>query len=364
MSTRRKRFAKIAAWAAAAAVLLGFGTYSAKPFWQHWWFAHQLCGGTLSADDLGDVLPDERLRSGTNEVHLDQGRMTCRVDENDGNHFVLSVDVNSDPSDVEFELNVSFTIPSEPGFVFPDGIPGFQDDHGPVILQECPALKRDEYGRKRRLLTKVIEPSGDDRPSSAALRIAVSAANAASERSGCGAKPLPSPESVAPAPENLSLAEAADTECGWLAEARLPRNPSGKPWKVQVRSAGDTAPITSCALVDSAKKQAAATFTGWYGTWSDKQFETLLAANVDHRSGQSSRGPMMAERLGRATARCDGESANYEAYSHSRDTDITHTYLTGAQLRPLLVKFTQDQAHRRGCTGLKLPDRTINPMAD
>ncbi|MGX6739916.1 hypothetical protein [Streptomyces peucetius] len=348
-----------------AAVVVGFAVDTAKPLWQHWWFAARMCGGTLASADLADVLPDERLHNGTDEVSLEGGGMECVISTDD-DHRALSVEVMSGGAGIGRELDMSFTIPVEPNYVFPDGTPGFADQFGPVILQECPKLGRDELGRKRRLLTRAIGPSTSDEPSPALLRIAASAANAASEKSGCGAKRLPLPERAADL-ESRPLSEAAGTkECGWLADVRLPRNPSGRPWEFAERSAGDM-PITSCALVDPAKGKGGAPvveFSGWYGDWTDEPFEMLLAANVDHPSDRSVQGPLMAEALGRATAQCDGEAANFQAYSDPRANDLSERYVTGAQLRPLLVKFAAEQSRIHGCSGLKLPGKTVYPMSE
>lgn len=363
--SRWKRVAKVAAWTVVAAVVIGFAVDRAKPLWQHWWFASKMCGGTLASADLADVLPDERLYSGTDEVFLEEGGMDCRIITDD-DHRALSAEVLSGDFGIRRELGMSFTIPTEPNYVFPEGSPGFADQFGPVILQECPKLGRDDLGRKHRLLTRVIGPNTSSEPSGALLRIAVSAANAASEKSGCGAKRLPVPERPADL-ESRPLSEAAGTkECGWLADVRLPKNPSGRPWEFAERSAGDV-PITSCALVDPAKGKedgAVVEFSGWYGDWTDQPFETLLVANVDYPSDRSAQGPLMAEALGRATAQCDGEAANFQAHSDPRTNDLADRYVTGAQLRPLLLKFAAEQKRVHGCTDLKLPGKTVYPMSD
>ncbi|MFF1700155.1 hypothetical protein ACFVXC_42080 [Streptomyces sp. NPDC058257] len=348
----------------ATAVVFGFAVGAAKPLWQHWWFAAKMCGGTLSSADLADVLPDERLHIRTDEVSLEGGGMECRISTDD-EHRALSVEVMSDGAGIDRELDMSFTIPVEPNYVFPDGTPGFADQFGPVILQECPKLGRDELGAKQRLLTRVIGPDTSNEPGPALLRIAASAANAASEQSGCGAKRLPLPERTAGL-ESRPLSEAAGTkECGWLTGVRLPKNPSGRPWEFTERSSGDM-PITSCALVDPAKGKGGAPvveFSGWYGDWTDEPFQTLLAANVDYPSDRSARGPMMADALGRATAQCDGEAANFQAHSVPRTNDISDRYVTGAQLRPLLLEFAAEQSRVHGCSGLKLPGKTVYPMS-
>lgn len=337
--------------------------YEAKPLWQHWWYASNLCGGTLDSADLADVLPDERLEAGPDRVDLADGGLDCAI-LTDDDHRALSVEVMSGGGAIGMQLEQSFTIPHEPRFVFPDGTPGFNDQFGPVILQECPKLGRDDLGRKQRLLTRVLGPVTTDDPEPALLRIAVSAANATAEKYGCGARKLPLPDRVNE-PENRPLTQAARSkECAWLADARLPKNPSGGPWEFSERAAGDV-PVTSCVLIDPTKGEngrEAAEFTGWYGDWTREPFETLIGANVD--TGDETDDAVMAERLGRATARCDDEDANFLAYGKPRENDYADLYLTGSQLRPLLAEFAADQKKRHGCAELNLPGPTIHPMRD
>ncbi|MGY5125658.1 hypothetical protein [Streptomyces nigrescens] len=57
-------------------------------------------------------------------------------------------------------------------------------------------------------------------------------------------------------------------------------------------------------------------------------------------------------------ARCDGESAHYEASSYPGGADRR---LAASELRPLLVAFARDQAGRRGCSHLALPGQRIIP---
>lgn len=151
--------------------MLGFAVDRAKPLWQHWWFAGRMCGGTLASADLADVLPDERLHKGTDAVSLEKGGMKCVISTDD-DHRALSVEVMSDDARIGRELDMSFTIPVEPNYVFPDETRGFADQFGPVILQKCPKLGRDELGRPRRLLSRVIGPRTSGEPSPALLRIA------------------------------------------------------------------------------------------------------------------------------------------------------------------------------------------------
>ncbi|MEU8781644.1 hypothetical protein [Streptomyces sp. NPDC048637] len=151
--------------------------------------------------------------------------------------------------------------------------------------------------------------------------------------------------------------EKGGAGCGWLARARLPENPAGRPWRVVARSDAQAA-ITSCALVDGTSGESYAEFSGWYGDWTDKSFDTLIGANVRLPRDFPDDGQVMSEDFGTAAARCDGESAHYEASSYPGSTDRR---LAASELRPLLVAFARDQAGRRGCSRLALPGRRIIP---
>ncbi|MGA4949333.1 hypothetical protein [Streptomyces lydicamycinicus] len=336
-------------------VVLAGGGYAAKPLWQPWWYASHLCAGLLSADDLAEVLPTKQLRAGKEEVDLAHGRMTCGVDTPD-DHFALAVEVESDPDEVARRLNGEFTIPTTPRFVFPAGIPGFQGELGHYVVQECPDLRRDSLGRKRRLVTRVIGKWDEKHGTPATLRIAVALANGAAEKAGCGAPKLPLPQRAVLHPTPVPPAKGG-AGCGWLARVRLPENPTGKPWRVVPRSDPHAA-ITHCALVDGTSGVTAADFTGWYGDWTDKSFDTLVGANVRLPRGFPDDGQVMSEHFGTAAARCDGEPAHYEASSYSGQGVRG---VPARELRPLLVAFARDQAERRGCGHLALPGKRIFP---
>ncbi|WP_432093686.1 hypothetical protein [Streptomyces sp. bgisy100] len=347
--------AKVAAVAGVLASLALLG-YATKPQWQPWWFAETVCGGHLSAADLDAILPAERLQpdeevSGPDEV-------SCGLNTED-DHFVLNVHASTDPDDVREELESHFRIPFTDSLPFPRGIPGFEVDGQLVVLQECPDLPRDGQGRKRRMLTRAMG-SWPDRPTGAALRTAVAMANASSAELGCGAERLPMPEKPAPAdPAGVPPRQAKGALCGWLADApALPGNRYGRPWKAAALT-GRTAPITSCRLTSDGEKPVTVEFGGWYGDWTDEPFHTLTVSGVDlPDGGPRSTDPVMSERLGRATARCSGESANYRVYASPSDPK---QHLPAQRLRELLVAFAEDQAERHGCTDLELPGKTIHP---
>jgi len=338
------------------AVVAGAG-WLAKPVWQPWWYAARLCGGHLSGDDLAELLPNERLQAAEDTFGSGHGPLRCGVNENDGEHFVLKVEAQTDTGGRPGPLAMEFTIPSDPHYVFSRAVPGFYGNFGPVIIQECPKLGRDSTGRKRRLVTTVYAHGVEDDPSPQSLRTAVRIANGANAEIGCGAGPLPLPDRVEPT-RKLSLSQAEGTMCGWLTRNTLPRSPSGKEWQV-VAPTDERASITSCSLVDSGTGESAVSLTGWYGDWADEPFETLLSANLRIPKGHSSRDALLGENFGRAKARCAGESANFLADSYARDT--SRPVLPMSEIRPLLNAFAADQAERRGCTNLELPGRTVHP---
>lgn len=333
-------------------VLLAGAVYATKPQWQPWWYAATICGGDLSGSDLADVLPEKRLEARKDEMDGKGGELKCGVDGDRG-RYALIVEATSVPQEVEQKLSLMFPIASEPSSPFPKEIPGFRSVYGPTILQVCPSLDRDSHGRRIRLLT-TVRASEDN--TAAALRIAVSMANKASEKLGCGAKPLPLPKHTqSEEPPAVPLKDAVGTMCGWLTDAPLPKNASGQPWRVAI-PADDHAPITSCQLKDGKNNRPVAEFSGWYGEWTDKPFSDLLRFNVFNTNELDSQGPLMSEDLGRTTARCDGEPANFRAFTFQEDRKQS---ITGRDLRALLVAFTQDQAKRRGCTSVSLPSEEI-----
>ncbi|MFF8789125.1 hypothetical protein [Streptomyces sp. NPDC015125] len=322
------------------AVLAG-GAYALKPLWQPWWYAATICGGSLSADDLADVLPHERLQAAEERMDPALDRMSCGVNVDD-DQFSLSVSVTTDTWKADRELSRAFDTILEPDFPFPAGIPGFKVGMGHYIVQACPDLPRDVDGREKHLLTKVMGFWNGRQGTPAALRIAVSAANSASKSTGCGADPLPLPRHPQIHPHPVALDKTAGTPCSWLDKTRLPRSPSGKPWQAVLRTDTHT-PVTSCSLHDPGFGEDYADFGGWYGTWSHTSF---------------AKGPLMSEGFGRATARCDGEAANFHirsSPSHGR------TPMTGGDMRGLLIAFARDQAQRHGCTDLALPGKDIHP---
>ncbi|MGW4162542.1 hypothetical protein [Streptomyces sp. NPDC004788] len=120
----------------------------------------------------------------------------------------------------------------------------------------------------------------------------------------------------------------------------------------------EQATITSCSLIDSGTGKPAVHLSGWYGDWADAPFTRLLEANMRIPEGHSSRDALLGEEFGRAKARCAGESANFLANGYASDS--SRSVLPMSDVRSLLNAFATDQADRRGCTGLELPDPTVH----
>ncbi|MEU7024362.1 hypothetical protein ABZ990_27455 [Streptomyces sp. NPDC046203] len=336
-------------------VLAGAG-WLAKPVWQPWWYAKTLCGGHLSGGELAELLPDERLQAGTDTFGSGQDLLTCSVRKNDGRHFVLMVEAQTDTGDPHGPLDMEFTIPGSLRYGFPKSVPGFYGRFGPVIIQECPKLGRAADGRMRRLVTKVYSHAVENDPSPASLRTAVRIANGANTELGCGADPLPLPDGVDPG-HKLRVSETKGTMCEWLTRQTLPESPSGKEWRV-VAPTDAKAPITTCSLVDTGTGNAE-NFSGWYGDWTDKPFSRMFAANVRLPEDIRENDPLLSEDFGRAKALCAGESASFLAADHT--TNGAGPILPMSEVRPLLDAFAKDQAKRRGCADLRLPGHTVYP---
>ncbi|MEU3075918.1 hypothetical protein [Streptomyces laurentii] len=338
------------------AVLAGAG-WMAKPVWQPWWYASTMCGGHLSGGELADLLPDERLQAGRDTFDSGQRNLLkCVIEENDGQHFALKIEAQIDTGEVHGPLDMEFGIPVNPRYTYPKSVPGFYGKFGPVIIQECPKLGRDDDGRARRLVTNVYAHGVENAPSPASLRTAVRIANGANAELGCGADPLPLPDRVE-VPAKLPLSQTKGTMCAWLTQATLPKSPSGKEWKV-IAPTDEKAPITSCSLSEPGTGETV-DFTAWFGGWTDKPFENLILHNAQVPDERGEDEALLTENFGRAKARCDGEPANFLASSYARHS--ADPVLPMGKVRPLLEAFTADQAKRRGCTDVKLPGHTVYP---
>ncbi|MEV6419180.1 hypothetical protein [Streptomyces sp. NPDC051662] len=330
-----------------AAVVLGVGGYVAAPYAQDWRLARNACGGALPPDAVDRLTPaDSRLGSEESRQIDGLGSYWCRLtlegDKGRDKRFVeMAAYTRREDQDREF-----MALFPESGFStqapLPEGLPGFVDEYRAVhLLLECPDLGKDEEGRQRKLLVNTwLGRDVNTGVPGAAYRTAVALANSASDRLGCGAKPLEAPKrDIALAdpgddPETVPLSDAKDTACGWVAGAGLSGSAD---WRVAVR-ANHSAPTGRCDLYskdeESGEQLSRMTFVSWYGDWSNR----LTAENDRY------------ERLSMtATARCDGEAANY-ALDASDDTPGVDK----AARQRMLKRFAEDEVSRRGCSGLRL----------
>ncbi|TPQ23609.1 hypothetical protein [Streptomyces sporangiiformans] len=328
-----------------AAVVLGVAGYVAEPYARDWMLAGSACHGALPRDVVDRLTPEgahldseeSRQSDGLGSYGCD---LTIEGDEIQNSRLIeMEAYTRRDDQDREF-----FGAFPEEGFsrqgVLPDGLPGFIDDYRAInLLLPCPDLGEDAEGRQRKLLVRTW--MGTDTLSGvpgAAYEAAVALTNSASERLGCGAEPLKAPKGGAvPAdpeadPKTLSTAEAKGTACGWVAEAGLPK---GADWRVEV-GMNNAAPTGRCDVSsgdgESGSEKSLA-FVAWYGDWSNR-------LNFEDGNGEF--------RSMTASARCDGEAANY-ALGGSEDIPGVGK---AAQQR-LLKRFAQDQVNRRGCSDLR-----------
>lgn len=100
----------------------------------------------------------------------------------------------------------------------------------------------------------------------------------------------------------------------------------------------DAGPVGRCDLyardADSGEWEPRMWFAAWYGDWSNRLLAEQRRREPDART---------------ATARCDGEAANYAL---SADKDVPGVGKT--EKRKLLAAFAEAQAGQRGCTELSL----------
>ncbi|MFF2250583.1 hypothetical protein [Streptomyces sp. NPDC058142] len=337
-----RRWIKVAV---AAAAVLGLGGYIAEPYAQDWWLVGRACDGALPRDSVGQLTPDDAqfTKEETRRVP-ELGFYGCSL-AFDGDHtegvtlVAMSAYTGRDDQDREFKRAFN-----EGGFaqqiVLSGGLPGIVDGFGGIrIVTPCPSLGKDTEGRPRKMLVRVGVSRDEEKSASGAVyRTAVALANSASQKLGCGARPLKVPRKSAGFDTDerwqraVSAAKAEGTGCDWVARAGLAKDAG---WRL-VAETNDTAPTGTCDLrTDEGGDayQAGMTFGAWYGDWSNR-----LTASDDN----GERRPMTA------TARCDGEAANF-ALDATKDTPGVDK----ADRRRLLKEFAEDQVRRRGCSGLR-----------
>ncbi|MET4922442.1 hypothetical protein P3L51_08780 [Streptomyces sp. PSRA5] len=330
-----------------AAAVLGVGGYLAAPSAQEWLLVRQACDGALPRDAVKGLTPEDAdLESAESKRTEALGSYSCTLTfEGEGisrdRTVALSAYTRRDDQDRAF-----MAIFPQEGFdsqaALPGDLPGFIDQYDAIrFVVPCPDLGKDGQGRGRKLMVRAS--LGREIPTEApgaAYRTAVAFANSASDKVGCGAETIEPPKKDLPltgAADDLPtvpVAEAADTACAWVSRAGLPE--SGD-WRIGV-GANSAAPTGRCELTSgnddgSPRDGSVLTFVSWYGDWSSR----LTAYDNDGRP-----------RPGTASARCDGEAANY-AFAGSPDIPG----VGAAAKERMFEEFTRDEVRRRGCSDLR-----------
>ena len=339
----------------AAAVVLGVGGYAAEPYARDWMLARNACDGALSRDVVDRLTPDGAHLESEESRHTDAlGSYACDLTI-EGSEVddarLISMEAYTRRDDRDRELYRAFP---EEGFssqsAVPEGLPGFIDRLGVIqLLLPCPDLPEDDEGRQGKLLVRAWTGRDTLRGvPGAAYQAVVALANSASHRLGCGAEPLKAPKgnSVPPDlgddPRTVPLTRARGTGCEWVTGAGLPE--SGD-WRVEA-GMNDAAPTGQCDLTSESDDNGNGTgmyFVAWYGDWSNRLvFED---GNGEFLSTT-------------ATARCDGEAANY-ALSASEEIPGVDK----AAKQRMFKQFAQDQVNRRGCSDLRFRFRPPGPVS-
>lgn len=328
-----------------AAVVLGIGGWIATPYVNDWWLLRTACDGALPVDAVRELGRNgSHFKDATSASHPELGDYGCSLgfegDELRSDRLLL-MEAYTRRDDLDRELMIVFP---ESGFdtmaPMPDGMPGFIDKFGDLqLLVPCPALEKDDEGRRPKLLVRTRLGRDTLWGTPAAYETAVTLTNSASERLGCGAEPLKAPAGeAAPVdpdrdPKTVSLDGSADSACGWALTSGLLE---ASEWQVATLM-NDAGPVGRCDLyardADSGELETQLQFAAWYGDWSSR----LVA--------EESRLP--AART--ATARCDGEAANF-ALSDNKDIPGVGE----AEKRKLLTAFAREQMRKRDCTDLEL----------
>jgi hypothetical protein len=330
----------------AAAMVLAVGGWIGQPYAKDWVLAGQACDGALPRDVTGRLVPDDAHLTEERSQGIDGlGSYGCdlRFDGDDGavGHIVLDAYTQADDQDAQFMGLFPNDLDSMPTEALPDGLPGFVDEFRVMhLLVRCPDLGKDANGRQRDLLTRIsLQRHVEAGAPGAAYGAAVSLTNAASDRLGCGVKPLTPPKKDVPLADparheeahGISLAAAKNTTCGWAAGAGLPEPTA---WHA-LGTTSTTSPVGGCSLYTEDSPSANRSwmsFNAWYGDWSG-------------RLTRSFKGDLLTVS---ATARCDGETATFLPKWTSDIPGI------GKADRLRIFKlFAEDQVRLRGCSGLR-----------
>ncbi|MFC8824099.1 hypothetical protein ACFT9I_01925 [Streptomyces sp. NPDC057137] len=331
-----------------AAAVLGLGGYLAAPSMQEWLLVRQACDGALPRDVVKGLTPaDADLESAESKRTEALGSYSCSLTFDGYNvsgerTITMSAYTRRDDQDRAF-----MAVFTREGFEsqepLPGSLPGFIDENGSIrFLVPCPDLGKDSQGRQRKLMVQTyLGQAIPAKTQVAAYRIAVAFANSASDKVGCGAEAIEPPKKDLPRTDDTNqvpavpVAEAADTACAWVSRAGLPKDGG---WRIKV-GANSAAPTGRCELTSesedgSSRDGAALAFVSWYGDWSNR-----LTANENDG----------IPRPGTASARCDGEAANY-AYAGSRDVIPG---VDAAAKERMFKEFARDEVRRHGCTDLR-----------
>lgn len=330
-----------------AAAVLGLGGYLAAPSAQEWLLVGQACDGALPRDVVKGLTPvDADLESAESKRTEELGSYSCSLTF-DGYNVSGERTINMSASTRRDEQDRAFmAVFTREGFEgqkpLPGSLPGFIDEYGSIrFLVPCPDLGKDGQGRQRKLMVQTyLGRSIPTETPGAAYRIAVAFANSASDKVGCGAETIEPPKKDLPMAGDaeevptVPVDEAAGTACAWVSRAGLPE--SGD-WRIRV-GANSAAPTGRCELLSGSddgpsRDVSRLAFVSWYGDWSNR-----LTADEDNGR----------RRPGTASARCDGEAANY-AFTASRDLPG----LGPAAKERMFKEFARDEVRRHGCSDLR-----------
>ncbi|GAQ58827.1 hypothetical protein [Streptomyces acidiscabies] len=326
-----------------AAVVLSVGGWFAQPYVKDWWVVRDACDGGLPSGAARELAPDgTHFGKAESRTLRGLGEYRCSVtvegdDVRDQRLVEMSAYTGRDSVDATLLTSV------EAGFrtmaAMPDGLPGFVTRFRTLdFLTPCPDLPKTSDGRPAKLLVRTFFGRETRSGSPAVYEAAVSLVNSASERLGCGAKPLKVPADTDGLPDlekeqkEVRLDQAGDTGCAWARDAGLPSGPAE--WLV-TDTMNDAAPLGRCSFrprLSTTDEPSGLAFEARYGDWSDRLVRDDLGR--DHRLT--------------ATARCDGEAAHFVLSGDGSPK------LGLAKRRALLTAFAEGKAERRGCTDLRL----------
>ncbi|WP_103503729.1 MULTISPECIES: hypothetical protein [unclassified Streptomyces] len=305
------------------------------------------CQNDLPADQLAAVAGDRSVYRAEEITDARLGEYACVLFDREDRRL-LTVSAVSDQESVRSALvgDLAERVDEETSLqALPEPLPGMVTLHGYFhFLPPCPDLVPNGGEFDQRPLVTVRGPSGEI--SEAALRLAVSAADVAGERLGCGAEPLNYDGRFQPA-EPVAAGLLGDSPCEALATDAVPAPRDGR-WTVST-AAADTAPAGRCTLQNS-DGQTVLVLTSWYGEWSVPILDAQHRWYADSTRQGQPREPYLGSNWAWATAICDGAPAHFGLRLtrpwREFDEPVRHALLSG---------FAEDQVERRDCHDLRLP---------